>query len=348
MSKAVWLPAEWYPQSGVMLTWPRPGGDWAPWLDQVDPVFVAIAREVTQCEALLVSAYDEAHRAHILGLLQAEGVDLARVDLRIMPSDDSWARDHGPITVLDHGSPRLLDFGFNGWGNKFSAELDNTLSRRLQSAGAFGACPLQTLDLILEGGSIESDGQGTLLTTQECLLSPERNPQFELVEIEAQLRQLFGVERVLWLTEGALEGDDTDGHIDTLARFCDPHTIAHVVCDDPSDPHHAPLQAMRAQLRAMRDYQGNPYRLIELPLPAPIHSAEGQRLPATYANFLIINGAVLLPTYRDPLDALAVERLQAVFPAHRVVAIDCRPLVEQYGSLHCVTMQLPQGVLPHN
>ncbi len=339
------LPAEWAPQSGVMLTWPHGHGDWAPHLARVTPTFVAIAREVAKREKLLVTCYDESHRAEVQRQLTEGEVAMEQVRLAVAPSNDTWARDHGPITVLEAGQPRLLDFVFNGWGRKHASALDNRLTGRLHDAGVFDEVPLERFDLVLEGGSIDSDGEGTLLTTRRCLLSPERNPQYDCVGLELMFARLFGTRRVLWLDHGELSGDDTDAHVDTLARFCDARTIAHVTCDDPTDPHYEPLARMAEELAGFRDQDGEPYRLVPLPLPAPQYDEEGQRLPATHANFLIIDGAVLVPTYDDPTDALALERLAAAFPDREVVSIDCRSLILQYGSLHCVTMQLPVGVI---
>jgi agmatine deiminase len=339
------LPAEWAPQSGVMLTWPHERGDWAPMLADVEPVFVEIASEIGLRETVLVSCLDTAHRDRVAGLLAGAGVDPARRLLYVTPSNDTWARDHGPITVLRDGRPLLLDFVFNGWGGKFAADLDNQITPCLHAAGAFGATARETVDLVLEGGGIESDGAGTLLTTARCLLSPTRNPQLSRSDLEARLRALFGCRRILWLQHGGLEGDDTDGHIDTLARFCDERTIVYVHCDDPLDPQYDELAAMAAELAALRTAAGEPYRLVPLPMPDAVHDAEGQRLPATYANFLIINGAVLAPTYNDDADGEALAQLARCFPDREVVGIPCRPLIHQYGSLHCVTMQLPAGVL---
>jgi len=340
------LPAEWEPQSGVQLTWPHAKTDWAPRLDVVEPVFAAIGAAIARHESLLVVCQDADHRSHVLSHLTRAGADLDRVQLGIAPADDTWARDHGPITVFEDGQPLLLDFLFNGWGGKFPADQDNLLTRNLAAQGRFGSVPVREIDLVLEGGSIESDGGGTLLTTRQCLLSPTRNPSLSREAIEQRLREHLGAERVLWLEHGHLEGDDTDGHIDTLARFCDPATIAHVNCDDPSDPQHAELTQMAGELALLETREGDPYQLMPLPLPAPIFDG-GHRLPATYANFLIINDAVLVPVYEDPADAVALERLGAVFPGRSVVGIDCRELIRQGGSLHCLTMQFPAGVLPH-
>ncbi len=339
------LPAEWEPQSGVQITWPHAGTDWGPRLETVEPVFAAIAAAITRRESLLVVCQGADHQRHVHAHLARCGADLARVQTGIAPADDTWARDHGPITVIEHGQPRLLDFEFNGWGRKFPSDRDNLLTRNLAEQGCFGGTPVEPVDLVLEGGSIESDGTGTILTTSRCLLTPTRNPGRSREAIERQLRAELGAERILWLEHGHLEGDDTDGHIDTLARFCDPATIAHAHCGDADDPQHAELALMADELGRLRTAQGTPYALVPLPLPAGIH-ADGQRLPATYANFLVLNEAVLVPIYGDPADTVALERLGAAFADRSVTGIDCRELIRQGGSLHCLTMQFPFGVLP--
>jgi len=312
---------------------------------QVEPVFVEIARQISLREKVLISCYDRAHGDHIRGTLASGGADMKQIILHVVPSNDTWARDHGPLTVLCSQEPLLLDFGFNGWGGKYGADLDNQLTRRLYALDAFNETPLQSINLILEGGAVEVDGSGNLLTTARCLLAPTRNPGLSQTELEARLKELLGLNRVLWLHHGYLAGDDTDSHIDTLARFCDNRTIAYVQCTDPKDEHYAELLAMENELKAMQAADGQPYRLVPLPWSGAKFDEDGNRLPATYANFLIINNAVLVPTYQDPADALALARLQECFPEREVVAIDCLPLIYQFGSLHCVTMQLPHGVL---
>jgi agmatine deiminase len=211
--------------------------------------------------------------------------------------------------------------------------------------GAFNSISFETIGLILEGGSIESDGKGTILTTAECLLNPNRNPHLSRQEIEEELLSLLGAEEVLWLENGYLAGDDTDSHIDTLARFAPDDTILYVACDDPDDEHFESLKAMREELETFRTRDDKPYRLLPLPWPQARHDENGQRLPATYANFLVINGAVLVPTYDDPSDATALKIIAKAFPGRKIIGIDCLPLIEQHGSLHCVTMQMPKGVL---
>jgi agmatine deiminase len=247
--------------------------------------------------------------------------------------------------VFKNQKPVLLDFVFNGWGNKFPADRDNEISRALLTQDAFGELEMHSVDFVLEGGGIETDGDDTLLTTSRCLLAHSRNPALTYSQIEAVLTNHLGVDRFLWLDHGALAGDDTDSHIDTLARFCDPDTIAYCHCDDTADEHFAELQRMQQQLQTFRNKTNQPYRLIPLPLPAAKYDDQGRRLPATYANFLIINDAVLVPTYQDPADENALRTLQSCFPKREIIGIDCSALIRQYGSLHCVTMQLPVGVI---
>lgn len=336
------LPAEWESQDAVLLAWPHAETDWEPLLDAVTPVYLELVQQITRFQTVLIIA----PQAAALEVLLA-GVNIPPERCRVLevPTNDTWARDFGPITVMDGQQPRLLDFGFNGWGLKFAADHDNQVSRHLARLGAFGSTPLQTMGLILEGGSIESDGRGTLLTTAECLLGPNRNPHLDRGELEALLQQTLGATHILWLEHGYLAGDDTDSHIDTLARLAPDDTILYVACDDADDEHFPALKAMEKELHTLRTAAGNPFRLLPLPWPRAAFDAEGERLPATYANFLVINRAVLVPVYADPVDAEALEIIGRAFPGREIIGIDCRPLIEQHGSLHCVTMQIPEGVL---
>lgn len=337
------LPAEWEEQDGILIAWPHENSDWLPYLSEVEPVFIDIAVHASRYEQVLVVASDPDAVGKRLELTTAV---MERIRIVRLPTNDTWTRDFGPITILENDRPLLLDFGFNGWGLKFAADKDNLVSTGLLRAGAFGMTPLRTVGMVLEGGSIESDGKGTILTTAECLLSPNRNPHLDKDEIEALLAEQFGADRFLWLNHGFLAGDDTDSHIDTLARLCPGNIILHVNCDDPQDMHYEDLLGMERELRSFRTRDGSPYRIVPLPMPSPVFDDSGQRLPATYANFLIINGAVLVPTYRDRADDVALAVLREVFPAYSVIAIDCLPLIQQHGSLHCVTMQIPKGVFP--
>lgn len=335
------LPAEWFPQSAVQLTWPHAGTDWAPILKEVIPCFVSIAQEIMKREKLVLVCPDASDVKEQLGAFDEE-----RVRFVELPTNDTWARDHGGISVFDPLGPMVYDFVFNGWGMKFAANKDNLITRNLYQSGVF-AEEIQLMNMapfVLEGGSIESDGRGTLMATAECLLSVNRNEYLQREEIEHYLKDVFGVKRILWIENGYLAGDDTDSHVDTLARFCSEDTIAYVKCEDESDEHYDELRAMEEEIKAFRQENGEPYRLVPLPMADEV-VWEGERLPATYANFLIINGAVLLPFYNSPKDEEARKALQAVFPDREVIGVNCLPLIKQHGSLHCVTMQYPEGYI---
>lgn len=340
-TRAPFLPAEWALQSGIQLTWPHAGTDWAYMLDEVQECFINIAHEIALREKLLIVTPDSEEVKRLI----SDKVNMENVLFLQCETNDTWARDHGAITMMNAEGPSLLDFKFNGWGLKFAADKDNLIIRHSVEAKVLKGSYVNHLNFVLEGGSIESDGVGTLLTTSECLLSPNRNGQMNRVEIEEYLRSVFHIERVLWLDHGYLAGDDTDSHIDTLARFCSPDTIAYVQCTDTYDEHYEALREMEDQLKTFRTLKGEPYQLLALPMADKIEE-EGERLPATYANFLIMNDVVLYPTYRQPEnDVRAGVVLKEAFPQHEIIGIDCRALIKQHGSLHCVTMQYPRGVL---
>ncbi len=338
MSQA-YLPAEWAPQQAVMLTWPREDGDFAHHFDQVEINFLEIARQISRFEPVWINYCGEPES--LRRQLSSSGARLDHIKIHKVASDDVWARDHGPITVVNAQQQLIhLDFCFNGWGGKFDASRDNEISTSLNAIGALPG-QIESLDFVLEGGAIEVDGRGTLLTTERCLLAKTRNPAMNREDIEGFLKSRLGLERIHWLKHGDLLGDDTDGHIDTIARFCDEHTIAYQACEDVDDAHYADLQALEQELRALRQSDGRPYRLIPLPLPSAIVDEDGKRLPAGYANFLILNGALLVPVYGVAQDEAALDLLRPLFPAREVIGVNCRPLIQQYGSLHCVTMQIP-------
>ena len=318
--KAYRLPAEWEPQSGIQLTWPHYNTDWAPILKQIEETYCAMAEVIRKREPLLSVG---------------------------PPSNDTWARDHGFITLVsDSGQPsQLLDFKFNGWGEKFPASLDNALNRRLYDDGHFNGQYVDHLDFVLEGGSIESDGKGTVFTTTCCLMAQNRNQPLSKDEIEMRLKDYLCAKRIVWIDYGGLIGDDTDGHIDTLVRICPDDTLVYVGCDNPNDEQYDDLLKMKEQLKTFRTLEGNPYKLVELPMPAPIYDEDKDRLPATYANFLIMNHAVLCPIYNQPEnDRKALQLIADVFPDREIVGVDCRTIIRQHGSLHCCTMQFPEGV----
>lgn len=336
------LPAEWAPQSTVQLTWPHQNTDWKDMLNEVIPCFAAIAKEIAQREKLLIVCNDkQTVRKQLPATINFENLQFVE-----LPSNDTWARDHGAISVFVNGEPCIYDFCFNGWGMKFPANYDNQLTKALYQRGLFhpDTAYQNMLHCVLEGGSIESDGKGTILTTSECLLSENRNDHLEQEEIEDYLKLIFGAQRILWLNNGYLEGDDTDSHIDTLARFCSEDTIAYVQCTDKNDVHYEELKLMEEELQAFRTTDGKPYHLIPLPMADAIFEEE-VRLPATYANFLVINEAVLVPFYNSPKDEIAKQTLKKAFPTRDIIGIDCTPLIKQHGSLHCVTMQFPKGIM---
>jgi agmatine/peptidylarginine deiminase len=341
------LPAEWEPQAAVLIAWPHAGTDWAERLAAVETTYVALAAAVTRFQPLIVVVADAVLRSHVQSHLREAGVDLAKIRFVELPYDDTWLRDSGPITLAGgdaSGSRRhfqLTDFRFTGWGGKFGAEQDDALVVGLVDAGVFGQATHKRIDWALEGGGIESDGAGTILTTWRCLV--QRHPEQSREEMSAILRDGLHADRVLWLDYGYLEGDDTDAHIDTLARFAPGERIVFQACDDAGDPHHDELQRMAAELAALRTPDNRPYQLYPLPWAQPILD-EGRRLAASYANYLIVNGAVLVPAYGDPADAEAARIIGTAHPGREVVQVPCRPLIWQNGSLHCITMQLPAGI----
>lgn len=345
MNNKVYFPSEWHPQSAIQLTWPHENSDWGYMIEEVTRCFVDLATAILRYQNLFIVCHN---KALVKMLLQENKANIERMTLIELPSNDTWARDHGAISVLKDGQKVIYDFTFNGWGLKFASDKDNQINRGLYASQIFADDVVLDCkkNFVLEGGGVESDGKGTLLTTSECLLSPNRNSYMSKAEIEDYLKEIFGMNRVLWLDYGYLAGDDTDSHIDTLARFCDEHTIAYVKCDDEHDEHYEALAAMERQLKSFVDYEGKPYKLIELPMAKEVCDEDNERLPATYANFLIMNDAVLMPFYNDKeADKLAQQQLQKAFPTREVVGVECSALIRQHGSLHCVTMQYPEGFI---
>lgn len=341
------LAPEWALQSGVQLTWPHAGTDWAYMLHEVTECYIRLAFEIATREPLLIVTPEP---DAVCTLLEQRLPQRAthHIIYKACPTNDTWARDHAFLTVMTGNGPELLDFRFNGWGGKFEATLDNAINKQLVKGddaplkGKYVDC----LDFELEGGSIEADGQGTLLTTSECLLNPNRNARLDKAHIETLLKERLGVQRVLWLDHGYLAGDDTDSHIDTLARLCPNNVIVYVQCLDAADEHYEALHKMEEQLKSFQTAAGKPYTLLPLPMADAVYDENNERLPATYANFLIMNEAVLYPTYSQPAnDEKAAQVLHKAFPGRDVIGVDCRALIRQHGSLHCVTMQYPKGVM---
>lgn len=335
------FPAEWEPQAAVLIAWPHHTGDFSNRLESVELSYCFIAQTISRFQSLIIVCKDDSHQQHIQTMLgENAAISFVQADV-----NDIWVRDTAFLTVERDGTKVLLNFVFNGWGEKYPHDADDALNLKLQDSKPFQGLISMDVDYVLEGGSVESDGAGTVMTTRQCLLNPNRNPGISQMHIEHVLEALLGAERVLWLDQPNLTGDDTDAHIDTLARFCSADTIAYTSCEDTTDPHYASLKNMEAQLQAFRTAAGEPYRLVALPMPKPIFDEEGQQLPANYANFLIINNAVMVPVYEDPNDAVALEKLAAIFPGRTVIPTPCRPIVHQYGSLHCMTMQFPEATV---
>ena len=332
------FPAEWEAQSFIQFTFPHPESDWAYMYNKVVICFVNIIEATANFQPVLVGCFDKK-------MVQSYFKNTTKCPIYFIeiPSNDTWARDHAAITVLNNDQPLLLDFTFNGWGQKFEATLDNQITQNLKTS-VFKNLNIHVEDFVLEGGAIESDGAGTLLTTSECLLSKFRNPNMTKEQIDVYLKNTFGLKKILWLDHGYLAGDDTDSHIDTLARLCDENTIAYVKCNDEKDEHYEALQNMEAQLKTFTNSKNEPYKLIPLPWPNACFDEDGERIPATYANFLIVNNGVLVPTYNVPQDQEALDIIQSIFPERKVIGLDCLPLIDQHGSLHCISMQYPEQV----
>lgn len=323
-----------------MITWPHEGSDWGSHLESVYTLVAEISAAIARRETLFSVCRSTQHAGLIRRLLAEAGAPMDRALFCNANSNDSWARDHGPLTTLRGDVAVLNNFIFDGWGGRFESALDSAVTQQLYHQQAFGDATIRARDLVLEGGAIETDGRGTLLATRSSVLCEKRNPGRSCPTIERCLDDWLGLERTLWLDHGRLDGDDTDGHIDTLARFADPETILYASAP-PGDADHAELAAMAQQLRTFRTVDGHPYRLLPLPFPGIHRDAAGRRLPASYANFLLINRAVLLPIYGVHQDREAAALLKMAFPSREIVTLDCRPLIQQNGSLHCLTMHLP-------
>lgn len=336
---------EWHEQWGVMIAWPHHSTDWVDNLEAAEQCYVELVGAIVRFEKVLLLCQDATHRQWIEARLTQASIALSSIVFVEIPYDDTWARDFGFITMTTDTGLRLLDFEFTAWGGKFAASQDNGINQILFQQSLLAHCATESHDWVLEGGSIETDGRGTLLTTRRCLLNPNRNPDLSESELEERLKQALGVSRVLWLNHGYLEGDDTDAHIDTLARFVNPTTLVHLSCSDPADSHFTELQAMTKELAQLTQPDGSPYTLVAIDIPPPIYR-ERRRLGASYVNFLMINDAILVPVYgHSESDQAALQAIQLACPDRSVVPINCLPLIEQNGSLHCVTMQIPKGVI---
>lgn len=346
------VPAEWEPQSGIMLAWPHEGTDWKPYLNDIEKTYVQLSDAITRHESLLLVAKDpETVRAKLGKVLKRR--QMQKIIFRQCEYNDTWARDFGPITLTSHHQTRgffvpnhLLDFHFNGWGEKFPSDLDDAVNVHLYYSGVFYGALENHSDFVLEGGALETDGDGSLFLTRSSQTAPHRNQPLTPDNIENRLKKIFDfAKRIVWIEHGQIIGDDTDGHIDTLMRCAPNHTLLYMGTDDKDDAQYEELKMMEDQLRELRTLDGKPYRLLRLPMPEAIYD-DGERLPATYANFVIINGAVIVPTYNQPeKDRQAMDIIRQAFPDREIIGIDSCTPIRQHGSLHCLTMHLPKGVL---
>lgn len=340
--------AEWETEGCILLALPDSNTDWAYMLPEATDQYCRIVDTLTSAgERVLLLCNDPDHARAIMKPFSHNLVAFIKAKY-----NDTWTRDYGPITILSHdGKMRSLDFGFNGWGLKFASNLDNLVNLQLLTSHIIKEESYRNnRDFTLEGGSIDTDGQGTILTTSRCLCSPNRNGGKSKAELNEILQHRLGATHVLWLDYGALEGDDTDSHIDTLARMVATDTIVYTdPRPDTSDSQNSQLEAMRKQLSLFRTPEGNPYNLVELPTPSPIHDSEGNRLPASYANYLITPKNLFVPTYgQKDNDSLACLTLASLFPDKKIHTVDCNALICQHGSLHCATMQLPKETINSN
>jgi len=335
------MPAEWEPHAGTWLAWPHKEESWPGNFAPIPAVWAEIVRALEPSEHVNILVNDATAGNTVRKLLGAAGIPQRNVTLHAIPTNDAWVRDHGPTFLTrraaKHTDVAAVKWCFNAWGGKYPPwDRDEAVAE--QVAARVGA-PVFRPGIILEGGSIDVNGRGTLLTTEACLLNPNRNPHLTQTQIEQHLRDYLGVSHVLWLGEGIV-GDDTDGHIDDLARFVDASTVVTVLEGDSHDENFARLQANHERLHRMTDQDGRTLRIVTLPMPRPV-VYEGQRLPASYANFYIANAAVLVPTFNDPNDAVALQTLQRLFPQRHVVGIHATQMVWGLGAVHCVTQQQP-------
>lgn len=332
------MPAEWEPHAGTWLTWPRPEGISFPGkYESVPEIYSKLIKELSEVETVNINVWHSEMEQWVRDLLAKHKTPLHNVVFHHFPAYEPWCRDHGPIFLVSSGNRAVVDWAYNAWGGKYPPyDLDDQIP---QHVARLRDLPLFTPGIVMEGGSIEVNGRGTLITTEACLLNPNRNPELNQKQIEQFLSDYLGVTNILWLGEGIV-GDDTDGHIDDLTRFTDARTVVTVVEEDPADENYKLLRENLERLRMMKDQDGQPVRIVELPMPGRIEY-DGQRLPASYANFYIANGKVLVPTYRDKNDQAAVQILQSLFPTRRVIGIDSTELIWGLGSFHCITQQEP-------
>lgn len=334
------FPAEWEPQAATWLSWAHKLESWPDKFEPVPYIYTNIVRTIARFQHVNINVKDQAMFDDVTSRLTLAGVPQERFTLYIIPTNDAWCRDHGPAFVVNPAAKEkkaIVDWGYNAWGGKYPPfDLDDDVPTRIAE---HYKVPVYYPGIVMEGGAIDVNGDGCLLTTRACLLNKNRNPHLTQEQIEEYLREYYGQEKVLWLTDG-IAGDDTDGHIDDLARFTDARTIVTCVEEDPQDENYEVLQENLALLRTLTDRHGRPFRIVELPMPGHV-AYDGQRLPASYANFLIGNGFVTVPVFNHPNDLKALNILQSCFPDRAVIGIDCTDLVWGLGTLHCISQQEP-------
>lgn len=319
------IPAEWEEQEALIVVFPPKESDWKHSLEEIHRTYVEFIGKIARFQKCLVICEDKTALANLLPNLQ-------NIELIQMQTNDTWIRDFGGINVYKNHKRRTYDFVFNAWGNKFEANLDNTITEQLFKKGYLTG-KLKNVDFVLEGGSIDSNGHGVMLSTAYCLFEENRNPELSKKEIKKTLKKLFGLKKLIILKHGALMGDDTDSHIDTLARFINKNTIAYVKCYDKEDEHYDELNKMEKELKKTG------YNLLPLPLPSAKYF-NNHRIPATYMNFVFINNAVLVPTYNDTYDAQVLETFTHLFPMREIVGVESSVLIREHGSLHCASMNI--------
>ncbi len=342
--KVTGLYPEWYPQSAVLIAWPDQHTDFATILDSIEKTYVDVVSAITRYQTVIIAVRDQQLKTHVIKRLATHQINPSQVIYVIIAYDDIWVRDIAPIAVQHNHSTQLLCFQFNAWGNQYPCHDDARFAQRFAASQVLQA-PVKTSNLILEGGAFDSNGLGELLTTASCIYDHRRN-QLDKSSIQQKITKALNTDRLIVLEHGQLVGDDTGGHIDTLARFCSSDIIAYTSCDNSNDVHYQSLKQTLNQLKQLRTAQNKPYKLIALPLPSTIFNNDQQQLPANYANFLIINNAVLVPQYRDPNDTTAINRLGKCFPQRDMIPIDSLHLISQFGSVHCMTMNYPQTLKP--
>lgn len=351
MTNKIRLIEEWASQDAILVSWPHKDSDWNDMLNEIDECYKNIVSAILNYEPVIILTPEPVRIESLLSDLSSSPYKFYIME---MPTNDTWIRDYGPLSFYIKTEQKeikaIADFTFNGWGMKFAANKDNIVNRCLYLSRFFNSDVsfMNRLILSIEGGGIESDGNGTILTTSSVLYEPNRNAGFQTEELKDIIIESLGANRLFTLNHGVLEGDDTDGHIDTLARFISDNSIAYVYCDDESDIHYHELKKMEEELKSLKNINGHPYELVPLPLPKAIFDKEGDRLPATYANFLFVNGAILLPIYGQDYDSIAIDTLKNALPTIDIVPVNCNALITQHGSLHCATMQIPEGFINWN